>query len=89
MGEGPIPFSAIMRYAECYGIDTVNEFERFRKLIRGMDSEYLKFRAQQLDKTKEKPFEASVTDVEGVAAIFRGIAINKAHLANDEKPESP
>ena len=89
MGEGPIPFSAIMRYAECYGIDTVNEFERFRRIIRGMDSEYLKFRAQSLDKTKEKPFEASVTDVEGVAAIFRGIAIKKAHLANDEEPESP
>lgn len=42
MGLGAIPFTAINAYAERYGIDGVDDFERFCELIRRMDMEFLK-----------------------------------------------
>jgi len=42
-GPGPIPFLAIDRYAERFGLTgDADEFERFVELIRAMDAEYRK-----------------------------------------------
>lgn len=46
-GCGPIPWSAIDRYAERYGIDDLDEFERFRRFIRGQDRVYLERAAEE------------------------------------------
>lgn len=36
--HGPIMFSSIDRYADRYGIASVDDFDRFLKLIRAMDA---------------------------------------------------
>jgi hypothetical protein len=36
---GPIPFTAIDAYAARYGIDDIDQFDRFRALIRAMECE--------------------------------------------------
>lgn len=41
---GPIPFTAIDCYAERYGIEGIDAFERFHALIRAMDTAYLGFK---------------------------------------------
>ena len=41
MGLSPIPFSALDRYAERYGLGDLDDFELFRRAIRAMDSIYL------------------------------------------------
>jgi hypothetical protein len=41
MGMGPIPFTAIDRYAARYGIDDLDLFDDFRSVIEGLDREYL------------------------------------------------
>jgi len=51
MVAGPIPFSAIDRYAGRYGIDGIDAFERFRELIRAMDDEYYRWEKKR-DRTK-------------------------------------
>lgn len=52
-GEGDIPFRAIDRFAQRYGIDDLDEFDEFRSMIRGVDREYLKIRAEQREADKE------------------------------------
>lgn len=47
MGEGGIPFTAIDRYAQRYGMDRLDDFDRFQSLIRGLDGEYLTIRGEQ------------------------------------------
>lgn len=47
MGLGPIPWTAIVAYARELRFDDDDERERFRGLIRAMDGEYLKWRAEQ------------------------------------------
>jgi hypothetical protein len=42
-GAGAIPFSAIDQYASRYGVVVLDEFDRFRDLLRAMDGEYLKW----------------------------------------------
>lgn len=46
MAEGPIPFSAVDRYARRYGIDDIDDFDVFLRIMRGLDAEYLQFRAE-------------------------------------------
>lgn len=53
-GPGPIPFTAIDRYASRYGIDDLDEFDRLRRLIMAMDAEYLKYVAELAKKEREK-----------------------------------
>lgn len=43
MGVGPIPWTAIDRYAVCYGIDDPDERERFERLVRLLDHEFVKW----------------------------------------------
>lgn len=40
-GAGPIQFTSLDRYAARYGIDGVDEFDRFTTLIRAMDGVFL------------------------------------------------
>ncbi len=46
MGLGPIPWTAIDRYAQRYGIDDPDEFDRFCRLIGVLDREFLKWHAE-------------------------------------------
>lgn len=53
-GAGAVPFSAIDRYAARYGIEDLEEFDRFRRMIRAQDRAYLKDAANRMknnDKT--------------------------------------
>jgi hypothetical protein len=43
MGIGPIPWTALDRYAERHGINDPDERERFERLIRAMDREFVKW----------------------------------------------
>lgn len=47
MAEGPIPFSAIDRFARRYGITDLDSFDRFYRIMRAMDDEVRKARAEQ------------------------------------------
>lgn len=40
-GPGPVPFSAIDRYAARHGLTEIDDFERFVTTIRMLDGEYL------------------------------------------------
>lgn len=40
-GAGPIPFSSLDRYAARYGIEDIDEFDRFIALIWAMDGAFL------------------------------------------------
>ena len=53
MVEGPIPFTAIDCYARRYRIDDLEAFELFLAIIRGMDAEYLSFRADAAKRAQE------------------------------------
>lgn len=41
MGIGAIPWSSLDAYAQRYGIEDIDEFERFSFLIREIDAAYL------------------------------------------------
>lgn len=49
MSEGPIPVSAMRRYAEDLGLSP-DEAHRFRTLISGMDVAYLRHRSNEAKK---------------------------------------
>lgn len=53
MSEGPIPFASINRFAQRYGLDDLASFDEFSALIRGLDREYLKIRADQAERERE------------------------------------
>jgi len=46
-GRGPIPWSAIDRYAWRHGINDPDEHARFVRLIRAMDETYLNWHAER------------------------------------------
>lgn len=45
-GIGPIPWTAIDRYAERRQIDDTDEYDRFLRLIRAMDRAFLDWHAE-------------------------------------------
>ncbi len=47
MGLGPIPWTAIERYAARYRIEDPDEFDRFAHLIGVMDRAFLSWHAEQ------------------------------------------
>lgn len=51
-GCGAVPWSAIDRFAARYGIDDLDMFERFERLIRAQDRVYL---ADVAERAKNKP----------------------------------
>lgn len=50
-GAGPIPWSSIDRYAIRYQVDQPEQFELFVRLVRAMDSVFLKDAAEKSAKT--------------------------------------
>jgi hypothetical protein len=50
MGVGPIPWSAIDRYAERWGTDDADDYARFCRLMGAMDREFLRWHAEQAKK---------------------------------------
>jgi hypothetical protein len=47
-GVRPIPWSAVDRFADRYGVpDDMDEYERFKTLIRLMDQEFMRWRAEK------------------------------------------
>ena len=48
-GLGPISFLSIDAYGRRYGIDDLDEFDRFLSIIRAMDAEYLQLRNPKAD----------------------------------------
>ncbi len=50
MAEGPIPWSAMDRYAIRYGIVNMDDFDFFTLLLKAMDTVYLEIRAKQMNK---------------------------------------
>lgn len=51
-GAGPLPFTAIDRYATRYGLDASDDFDRFAALISAMDQAYLKWAADKQGETE-------------------------------------
>jgi hypothetical protein len=49
---GPIAFTAMVQYGELYGIEDVDEFDRFKFIIRSMDRTLSDLRAE---KAKQPP----------------------------------
>lgn len=68
MGRGPIPFSALDRYADRYGIADIDEFEQFRVVIRAMDGAFLEKTAN------DEPGTVAANDVSGMKSLLAGIA---------------
>lgn len=69
MGLGPIPFGAIVRYADLYGL-SVDEFDGLRLIIGEVDGFYL---AQQSSKSDRDPKVRSlvpISDTAGVSALL-------------------
>ena len=50
MSLGQIPWTSIDRYAQRYGIDDPDEFDRFSSLIRAMDRTFLAWHAETAKK---------------------------------------
>ncbi|RAI44703.1 phage tail assembly chaperone [Rhodoplanes roseus] len=53
MGEGPIPFASIDRWAVRYGIDDLDEFDRFAALVQALDGRYLAARRDEQERARE------------------------------------
>lgn len=49
-GVGPIPFMSLDRYADRYGVHNVDEFSLFSRIMRAMDSVYIKHVKDDVDK---------------------------------------
>jgi hypothetical protein len=88
MAEGPIPFSAIDRYAARYGIDDADEFERFLNVIMAMDGEFRAKRRvspQAVDPKQRAIVEP--TDAKGLSGLLSrlGAAAAKRGLVRKTK----
>jgi hypothetical protein len=70
MGLGPIPFSSLLRWAEVYGIGTVDEFDTFSSIVGAIDSEYLKINAPKAEGDNKMRSLVSVSDTAGVGALL-------------------
>ena len=53
MGQGPIPWDKIEKYASRYEMDSSDDFEMFDAVIRSMDNAYLEESERKREK-KEK-----------------------------------
>lgn len=52
-GVGPIPFVAIDRYAERFGVAPGDDFVRFHALLKRMDATFLEHMAEKAKQTQE------------------------------------
>lgn len=81
MAEGRIPFSAIDRFADRYGIVDLDEFEHFKAIISEIDGEYLRIRNHKEDPNHR---QVSMSDVAGIKGILNSL---KAKAAADATKE--
>ncbi len=58
MDTGPIPFTAIMRYAHEYGLKQT-ERDAFNRIIRNLDNKALTIRAEKRAREEEKQKRSS------------------------------
>jgi hypothetical protein len=70
MGLGPIPFSAIVRYAELYGLADLDEFERLREIVSEVDGEYLSLNAPKSEQDGKMHSLIPISDVAGIGALL-------------------
>jgi len=68
MGIGPIPYSAIRRYADSWDIVSRDEFAFFYGIIRSLDAEYMKLANAPKDKNKAEM--VPISDVENQHLLF-------------------
>jgi len=70
MAVGPIPFRAINEFAIRYGIEDIDEFDRFRAFMRELDEEYF---AQQKSQEKGPNGEVlhDMTDIDAIKGMIR------------------
>jgi hypothetical protein len=87
MGVGPIPFSAIDRYAQRYGITDLDRFDRFLLIIKALDSEYLRISAPKSDDAPD--LEVSIDDVEGTRSLLRRLSKRTEPDPPDPPAEPP
>ena len=85
MGEGRIPFEAIDRFADRAGLASGLEFDRFERMIRAMDDEFLDRR-----KPKDKGEIAnavSTKDAGGVRDLLQRVfgGAEKGEMADQSK----
>ncbi|WP_020178089.1 hypothetical protein [Methylopila sp. M107] len=72
MAEGRIPFEAIDRFADRAGMVASEEFDRFERMIRAMDDEFLERRRP---KGKDAPDHvASMKDGAAVVGLLQRLA---------------
>ncbi|WP_210482755.1 phage tail assembly chaperone [Microvirga antarctica] len=72
MSVGPIPFSSIARWAQCYGMSAVDNLERLRVIVRALDGESLKHGRTKSGR-EERLVEVAADDVAGVRYVFQGL----------------
>lgn len=79
MGLGPIPYSAIRRYGDEYGMVSRDEFDFFADIIQGMDTEFISM-SNKIDKHKDNEM-VSISDVQGQHLMFDRLKTraNSAH----------
>ena len=70
MALGPIPFRAIDAFAQRYGIESVDEFDRLLALVRMQDSEYLRLNRKDGGETDLRDM-VDATDADGVKDMVR------------------
>ena len=51
-GIGAIPFTAIDAYGHRYGVVSTDSFDRFQRMIKALDNEFLKWNAQEKPKNE-------------------------------------
>lgn len=70
MGIGPIPFGAILRYAELYRISELDDFERLRQIVSEVDGEYLRINSPKDGQDGKLRSLVPITDAAGIGAIL-------------------
>lgn len=70
MGLGPIPVTAMLRYAEFCGLDDVDAIERFRLIVSSVDAEYLTLNTPKGQRDDKMRSLVPITDAEGISAIL-------------------
>jgi hypothetical protein len=81
MGIGPIPYSAIRRYADDYDMRSRDEFDFFCGIIQGVDTEYLAL----INKPKDKADMVPVSDVAESHLVFERLRARANNAANRKK----
>lgn len=72
---GRIPFLAIDRFAERYGISALDDFDRFRALLRTMDAEFREYHAERANPDNQGRVPIKVEHWQDVKASLKQAAL--------------